>query len=236
MDSGRRALADREEPRQARAAGIVDDDASDRVVGRRRHRDQITPRVEPGARERLRDVGKPSGVDASHVEDDVSFAAAGELLVYRPRDLVPWCQLRDEPLLLAVQQETALAPDGLGDQEAVELSLPRERGGMELKQLEVGQLRPRHAGEVQSPPHPPRRVRGPSPKSRRSAGRKDGCSGRHRAGVRHHPHAMPLLHPQGKARGLLVDGDQVVRDDRAGERVRHLPPRCAAPRVDDPAP
>ena len=81
-----------------------------------------------------------------------------------------------------VEQRRALAAHGLGDEEAVAGAVAHERGGVELHELEVGEVRARRVGERQPDADRARRVgRAPPERGRAAGGEHGGRARRSRA-------------------------------------------------------
>ena len=154
----------------------------------------------------------------------------------RPRDLVPGRQLVDEALAGRVEEPSALAPDRLGDEEALAPGDAGDRGRVELRELEVGERRAGLPGEEQPDAERPRRVRRPRPERRRAAGGEDDAARPDRPAVlAHDADAAPVDGPQrGGARALEDDGRRASRDER-GQVADDAAPGRAAAGVDDAA-
>ena len=173
----------------------------------------------PTSRSVFDDVREPAALHHRHVEPDA--VARVELALDGERDLVARRQLVDEPLAGAVVEQRALAADRLGDQEAVVLAAGRERGGVELDQLHVGErraggVRERHPGADRAA-----RVRGALPQRGRAAG------GQHR---RARDHRAAARAPAGRAR-TPMQRPSSVQIDAGGRALEHLDPVVRAPRA-----
>ncbi len=118
------------------------------------------------------------------VEADRAGAVGGHPIEDRRGDLIAGRELVGEALAGGVEQQRALAANRLGDQPAVEVSArERERGRMELAELEVGEIGARGMGEDRagadrpardwsSAATGPRRRRSPGSSPRRGRGRR----------------------------------------------------------------
>ena len=139
---GARALADREQPGQARAAVQVGGDPAHHVVGRRGDRDELTLGIDPGSAQRGDDVGKQR---RSPPRACPSATAAAPL-----RSIWRWIARATSSRGASsstnrspsgVEQLGALASDRLGDEEAVRAVGGGNRGRVKLHHLQVGQRR-----------------------------------------------------------------------------------------------
>ena len=134
----------------ARAPVQIGHDAAHHVVRRGRDGDRLARRIQARVLQRRDDVGKERGVDAAHVEADRCGARALQQRRDRPRDLVARRELLDEALAVGPVQRRALAADRLRDEKALTAGDPGHGGGMELEELEVGEIGPRG---VEAHPH-----------------------------------------------------------------------------------
>ena len=91
--------------------------------------------------------GKRSTSTSAYIEADGPDATALELRLDGQGDLVPRGELVDEALAVAAQERRALAAHGLGDQEAVAVAVARKCRGVELDELQVGQVGVHCVGE-----------------------------------------------------------------------------------------
>jgi hypothetical protein len=165
-----------------------------------------------GGVERGRHVREAAQVDPAHVEEDAP--ARVEHALHGEGDLVARRQLVHEALAALVDQERALAAGRLGDQEAVVARLVvDERGRVELRHLEVGELGPGVLGERHARADRPARVGGALPERGGAAGREDG---------RPRAHDRLAAAPAGQLRAE-ADAAAVVAPQRAGGRaLQHL--------------
>jgi hypothetical protein len=143
-------------------------------VGGGSHRHRVGPRVDPHLRQYLRDVREAVDVDLTHVEPNGRVAGGAQPGLDRERHLVARGQLVHEPLAFGVQQQRALAPHRLRDQEAVTGPVGDEGGGVELHELEVRQVGAGEVRERQPDPGCARRVGAPRPQSGAPAGGQHG--------------------------------------------------------------
>ena len=140
-----------------------------------------------------------------------------------------------------VEQRRALAAHRLGHQQPVGVGAGRrERGGVELAELQVGELGPGRVRHHRAGADRPPGVGGPGPQRRRAAGGEDRRAGADRPGVGDDAVAALAVAPEGEGRGALRDldpglgggerrqplGDPLARAGAAG--VDHPPPRVAA--------
>ena len=133
---------------------------------------------------------------------------------------------------LCVVERGALAADGLGDQEALAALDADDRGGMELRELEVGELGAGGAGEQQAGAERARRVGRARPQRGGAAGGEDRGAGGELPAVGGHDAAA------GEDAGgavALEDLDVGVLDGRGRQRAQDPAARRAAAGVDDPA-
>ena len=121
------------------------------------------------------------------------------------------CELVDEALAVGAVQRRALAPDGLGDQEALLARQADHRGRVKLGELEVGEHRARLAGEQQAGAERAGRVGRPRPEGGGTARGEDHGAGGEVAAV---------LEPYAAVRGRIAAArrpsstvDAVVLDD-----------------------
>ena len=137
----------------------VDRNPSAQVVGRRDDRDLVPRHVDAEVRAGLRQVRKAFQdavpVEMPQIQEDARVAAALQLLVDGARHDIARGQFRQgmiarhEPVVVSGHQVGPLPADGLRYQERFRLRMI-ETGGMELDELEVGQVgagpvRHRHA-------------------------------------------------------------------------------------------
>ena len=158
-----------------------------------------------------------------------TLVARAQALVDRARDLVAGRQLVHEPLAVGVHQQRALAAHRLRDQEAVELARrARERGGMELHELEVGERGAGLVGEQQAGADRAARVGRALPQRGRAAG----ASTVARAGIApdsvRTPTQRPSVDPQREGGAALVHLDALVRRDESDRRAVTAAGRAAA--------
>ena len=151
-----------------------------------------------------------------------------QALIDRARDLVTGRELVDEALAGGIEQAGALAADRFGDQEAVGPVGPDDGGGMELHELQVGQVGSGVVPEEQAAAGGADRIRRARPQRGRAAG------GQHRGGGvdlrsvgQPHPGGTPVggddLHrpPLLQHRDPLILGDErreLADDPPAGGR------------------
>ncbi len=171
-------------------------------------------------------LGKRRDVDPAHVQRHGALAALAQLGLDRQRHLVARRQLVHEALPVRVEQGGALAAHGLGDEEPVAGAVAHQRGGVELRELEVGEVgagvvRERQAdadgaraGWWCAPTAPRRRRwRAPSRARRSRSGAVLACGD--------HARRSGRRGPQGRRRWSA----------RARRRARALPPAPASCRV-----
>ena len=200
MQSRAAALAHRVETRQRRAAVEVRGHAAHRVVSGRRDSHWLAGGIDPRGAQRGHDVGEAGEVDLSHVEQD--GAALAKLGLDRESHLVAWRQLGHEALAILGDQLGPLAPYGLGDEEAVmPVVRMHEGGGMELHELDVGEICARRMGKSHPYTGGAARVGRAPPERRRPAGGEHGAASGQRAAATvqvlgEHTDAAAVVHPQ----------------------------------------
>ena len=96
----------------------------------------------------------------------------GRLKIARD-DVVAGLELVHEALAVLIVQRRALAADGFGDQEALAAGEADDRGGVELRELEVRELGAGRAGEDEAGAERARRVRRARPQRGGAAGREE---------------------------------------------------------------
>ena len=157
------------------------------------------------------DIWKAIDVDPAHVELHGPLAAPRELGLYGERDLVARGELVDEALAASVEKRRPLTANGLGYQEAVARPVAAQRGGMELHELEVGEIRARAVGEREPGADGASGICGALPERGHAAGGED-----HRA--RQDRHRIPTSRPRGEP-----DAASIVRGQRRrGERLEDV--------------
>ena len=240
VEPAARALAHREEAREARAAVQVGRHAAHRVVGGGGHRDRLPRGVDAHLLQGGGDVGEAGHVDAPQVQADRALAAAAQLGLDREGHVVARRELVHEALAGRVEQRGPLAADRLGDEEAVTRAAGPQRRGVELHELEVGQPRARRFGEPEPGPDRPGRVGGALPERRHAAGGEDGCPREHRqleavAAAGEQADAAPLVRPEGHRRRGLEHLDALVGGRAGGQLAGDAPAGGRAARVHDAA-
>ena len=179
MQAGAGALAHGVEARQRGAAVVVHRHAAHRVVRRGSHGHRLAGGVDAHLAQRGGDVGKAAQVHPAHVQAHRLLAALLQLPLDREGHVVAGRELVHEPLAPRVQERGALAPHRLGDQKAVAGTVVAQRGGVELHELEVGQLGAGREGQRQARPHRTARIGGALPQGGHPAGGQDhGPAGR----------------------------------------------------------
>ena len=163
MQAAAGAFSDRIQTRQRGVGVQIGDDAAHDVVGGGSHRDGPGP-VELGPLQQSEDVREPAGIDAAEVELDMVAAVRRISVEDRRRHGVARSELVGEPLPGGIEQCCSLAANGLGDQGPVQRPPgQRERRGVKLAELEVGELGARgmaqHAAGADRAP----RIGGPLP-------------------------------------------------------------------------
>ena len=133
MDAGARALAGRVEPRDARAAVEIRDDAAHRVVGSRRDGDRLERGIEAFPHERLHERREAAAIDRTQVEQRPT------VLGDRASDDVARRELVGEAVTRGVDEHRPLAAQSLAQQQAV----LGQHGRVELHELEIGESRAR---------------------------------------------------------------------------------------------
>ncbi len=181
MQAARGDLARGVEARHARAAVDVDANAADDVVRGGRDREQVARQVVAGLGARLPDRREPRAqvllAEVARVEPDVVAAAALHDVLdlaahdVARRELGKRVHAEHEALFVAVEQVGALASQRLGDEEA-RRRLVVERGGVELHELEVGDLGARAPGRGQAVAGRDERVGGDAEDLAGAAGRE----------------------------------------------------------------
>ncbi len=206
-----------------------------------------------GGEDRREAVLPHVGAEVPGVEEHV----LGVLLLHAPHDAlgddVPGRELGQfvladhEAHAVAVDQVGALAAHGLGDERLLALRVRAEEqhGGVELHELQVGDLGSRAQGERDTVAGGDRGVGRGGEDLAHAAGRQDDRGGVHGA------HAVVLAlahHVQGHARGTAVgvreeiqdervlDGAHAPRTNRLDQRAGDLRAGRVAARVRDPAP
>ena len=167
-------------------------------------------------------------------------AARAQLGLDRQRHLVARRQLVDEPLAAGVEQGRALAAHGLGDEEPVARAVAHERGGMELRELEVGEVGARRVRQRQPDADRPARVGGARPERGGAAGGEHGApGGDRRARRRRARRYTPRQRPPSTSRAVaVVCSSTSMRSWVAasgGELAGDSPAGGGAARVHDPA-
>ena len=159
VQAGAGTLADRVEPGHGGAAVEVGGHAAHRVVRGRRDGDRLaSPGRSPPRRARRRCWGSaPMSTERMSSWTEAAPPAL-QLALDRQRHLVARRQLVHEPLAVGVEQGGALAAHGLGDEEPVAGPVAHQRGGVELRELEVGEVGARRVRERQSHAHRAGRV------------------------------------------------------------------------------
>jgi hypothetical protein len=133
-----------------------------------------------------------------------------------------------------VEERCALAPYGLGDEGAVALvARQRQRGGVELAELEVGEPRAGCVGDHRARPDRapgiagPRPQRGPAARGEHRGPRPD------RPAVRDEPAAPPAVARQRERGGPFDDVDPLVRLGQLGQARGEGPAGLRAAGVHD---
>ena len=200
MRAGVGALAHRVETRQRRAAVEVRGHAAHRVVSGGRDSHRLAGGIDPRGAQRRHDVGEAGEIDLAHVEQD--GAALAQLGLDRESHLVARRQLVHEALAILGDQLGPLAPHGLGDEEAV-MPVVRmdESRGVELHELDVGEIRAGRMGERHADAGGAARIGRAPPERRRPAGGEHGAASGERAGAAvevlcEHTDAAAVMYPQ----------------------------------------
>ena len=235
MQAGAGALADREQALERGPALEVAVHSTDQVVGGGRDGHRLAlgrqPRVPAGGEH----VREPLAVEVAQVEQHVVRAVGVHPVEDRDRHLVAGGELVGEPLARGVEQPRTFAADRLGDQRTVMAGAgQRQRGGVELTQLEVGELGAGLVGEHRSGADRSPGIRRPPPQRRPAAGGQHGRPGCDRAAVGDHPCAALPVAPQCGRRGGLDDVDRALFGDQLGQPRGDRAPRLAAAGVHDP--
>ena len=150
VQPGARALADGVQAGN-RCPGVqVRRDPAHHVVRGRRHRNEFSLGVDPGATECADHVREQGLVDVAHVQVYGRSSGQRHLLLDGSGDLVAGGELVDKPLPGGVEQPRALAADCLGDEKAVAPVRRRDRRRMKLHELEIGEGSARAEGQQQS--------------------------------------------------------------------------------------
>ena len=203
-----------------------------------RHGQQLGHRVQAVLAQGGDHVRELRGVDVAHVEVDVRGALLADLAEDRAGHLVARCELLDEALPLGVEQRGALAPDRLGDQEALAARDTDDRGGVELDELEIGQRGAGGVGEQQPDAERARRVGRARPQRGRAARGQHGRPGADRPPVLEgDPDAAALVggRPQRGGARALEHQDPGLGDDDGRELADDAAARRAAAGVRDAA-
>ncbi len=173
----------------------------------------------------------------AQVEPDAGDAVGLDAVEDRRGDRVAGRQLVGEAPPGGVEQGRALAADRLGDQRAVEArARQRQRGRVELAELEVGQVGARGARQRRPGADRAPGVGGPPPERRGAAGREHGRRRRDRAGVGQHAVAALAVAPQRHGGGALADRDSRLGGDHRRQLRGDLVAGLAAAGVDDAPP
>ena len=235
MKAGARALADGEQARQGGAPVEVGRDPANQVVGGGRDRHRLALRVEPGVAAGREDVREAPRLDRARSSRTWSAPSAS----IRSRiAAVTWSRGASSSVNRRPLRPAASAPSpahGLGDQGAVVLAARQgEGGGVELAELEVGELGAGGVGE-----HRAGADRAPAgswcaPQRRAAAGRQHRRRRGDRAAVGDHPGAALAVAPQRDGRAPSSTSIAVVGGDQLGEPAGDRPAGLAAARVDDP--
>jgi acetoin utilization deacetylase AcuC-like enzyme len=209
-------------------------------VRRGRDGDEVPGGVDVHLGQSCGDVWKPIRVDPAHVEVHGPLAAPRELGLYGERDLVPRRELVDEALAPSVEKRRSLAANGLGYQEAVAWSVVAQRGGMELHELEVGEIGARAVGEREPGADGASRVCRALPERGHAAGGEDHRARKHRDGVptsrpRGEPNAASVVRGQRRRGERLEDVDPLVGGRQGGEVAGDASARGCATGVDHAA-
>ena len=132
-------------------------------------------------------------------------------------------------------QGRSLAADRLRHEKALPAGEPDHRRGVELEQLEVGQLRSGGVGEHQAHPLGPGRIGRPLPQRRGAPGRDHGRAGPDQGPVvADDPHTASLPAPQRPGPHFLEHVHVRVLGCQRGELAHQPPARRAAAGVDHP--
>ena len=160
--------------------------AADHVVRRGRHGDAVARGVDVEARQHARQareaLHEAPRREVPAIEEDVAAAGAGQVpddgLAHdvARRQLCHRMQALHEALAALVDEVRALAADGLADEHAAGAGHV-ERGGVELEELEVGELRARAPRHGQAVAGGDLRVGGLAVHLPRPAGRQHGGAG-----------------------------------------------------------
>ncbi len=136
-------------------------------------------------------------------------------------------ELLHEALAVGLVQGRALAADGLGDQEPLAALEADDRGGVELRELEVGELRAGRAGEDEAGAERARRVRRARPQRGGAAGGEDRRAGLDALAAARAPRRRP---PGGRAtRSPFEDLRSRVSSAAAADSVRRMRRPVALP-------
>jgi len=181
-------------------------------VRRRRHRNEIALGIQSGLVQDTRDVREVAWLDGAHVEQDHVSSAALELFVNCAGDDVARRELLDEPVSILGEEQRSFASDSFADEKSVEQAIRNERGGVELKQFEIGQLGTGFVRQKESAPDRAARIRGSLPKCRGATRCEESGSGRHVAHIRCDTGAATVGDEQAERRAALVHAYSLVAE------------------------
>ena len=211
MDAGAGALAGGVEPRHVGTPVEIGDDATHRVVGGRGDGHGLDAGVEAVLADGVDEHVEALAVDRAQVEQ------RGAARVDGAGDNVARRELVGEAPTVVVEQRGALAAQGLAQQQA----RARERGRVELHELEVGDGRACAPGHRDTLPGRAGRVGGALPEGGHATGGEQRGAGRKRpVGRERADAAAALIGPEVECADALAHRDARVLGDALGEHAR----------------